>query len=70
MNGNNLKSLLAGLDLTQVQLAKLVDRDPVTVNRWCTDVVPVPAHVLRFLMAYQMLTPRRRLALRNDAGIE
>lgn len=63
----DLVRTLAGVGLTQADLARLLAVDKATVNRWAAttaarreDALPVPQYARAFLLAYSELTPAQR----------
>lgn len=63
VTANELRGQLAALGLSQAAFARLIDRDPVTVNRYCHDRLAVPQEVALIVALLTALTPRRRAAV-------
>jgi hypothetical protein len=60
---------LENAGLTQRALSRFLDKDPVTVNRWCRareDALEVPQYARAFVIAYRLLSPAARREL-SDA---
>jgi hypothetical protein len=60
MSPAELKSLLAGLDLTQVNFARLVEVTPRAVNLWVTDERAIPGPVAAYGRLLSALPPNLR----------
>ena len=45
MKSAELRAALAAMGMTQAEFARAIDRDAVTVNRWCNEKVAVPRYV-------------------------
>jgi DNA-binding transcriptional regulator YdaS (Cro superfamily) len=45
MTSSELRDALAELDLLQVEFARIVEKSPRQVNRWCRGVRPVPVEI-------------------------
>jgi transcriptional regulator with XRE-family HTH domain len=61
MTGNNLKTTLHTMKLTQGALAERLQVDRNTVSRWATGATPVPGYVGEYLrvlaLAHAILNP-------------
>lgn len=60
VTAKELRDQLATLGISQVVFARLIDRDPVTVNRYCHERLAVPQEVAVIVALLAALTPRRR----------
>lgn len=54
MDNHQLKSALSELAWSQAELARRLDCDINTVNRWATGKVPVPGHVVEYLRVMRL----------------
>ncbi len=66
MTGPDLRQRLADLDLTQAELARLMDIRPHIVSRWCADFYRPPRWLPSWLAMYEMLTPEQRETLKKS----
>ncbi len=63
MTADELRDELATLDLSQAAFARLIGRDPVTVNRYCHERLAIPREVALIVTLLAALGPRRRAAV-------
>ena len=62
MTGRQLQDQLAALGLGQAAFARLIGRDPVTINRYGHARLDVPRDVAVVVALLAMLPPKRRAA--------
>lgn len=63
MTGEQFRDQLAALGLGQAAFARLIGRDPVTVNRYCHGRLEVPRDVAVIVALLAALTPKSRAAV-------
>lgn len=54
MEPDSLKAALAAMNWSQRELARRLDLDPDTVNRWATGRVPVPGYAVEYLRVMRL----------------
>lgn len=72
-NRTEFIELLESSGLQKKQLAGMIDKTPISINRWVADgktAVEPPLLVLQFLRAYVMLPEAKRAILRDDGAAE
>ncbi len=60
MTAKELRDQLTALGLSQAAFARLIGRDPVTVNRYCHGRLDVPRDVAVVVALLAALPPKRR----------
>ena len=63
MTAGELRDQLAALGLGQAAFARLIGRDPVTINRYCHGRLDVPRDVALVVALLAALSPKRRAAV-------
>jgi hypothetical protein len=72
-NRKEFIELLEASGLQKKRLAAMIDKTPISVNRWVSEgktAVEPPLLVLQFLRSYVMLPEAKRAILRDDRATE
>ena len=63
MIGTEFQDCLGRMAISQAAFARLLGRDPVTINRYCHGRLAIPREVALVVMLLELFAPKRRAEL-------